>query len=150
MSSALITLHSLLRYAVLITLLMALVRHISGWAGKKEYSEADKKSALFALISCHSQLLLGIILYFTSSTVKLALADMSGAMKNPELRFWAIEHSIMMLLGIILITIGYSTAKRMTDSIPRFKRIAVLYGLGFLIIMASIPWPWATIARGWI
>lgn len=148
MLTALLHTHSFLRYILLILILISIVKSFSGWLGKKQYLPGDKKFALFTLISAHLQLVVGLLLYFISPNVKIGLANMGEAMKNPELRFWTVEHILMMLISIILITVGYSLAKRAKDDAGKHKRVAIYFLLALIIIFIAIPWPWSAVARG--
>ncbi len=145
MYSGLVHAHSGLRWLVLIFLILALVKGISGWMGNKEYTEGDRKMALFAMVFTHIQLLLGLGLYMISPKVSFA----EGVMKNAAARFYTVEHFSMMILAIILITIGYSTAKRTSEALGKHKKIAIWYGIGLLIILAAIPWPFRGLGGGW-
>src|SRR5690606_15087699 len=98
-------LHSALRYVVLILLIIAVIKAWMNWQGKKEFKPGDKKIYLFTLIAAHIQLLVGLVLYFISPIVDQVYADFGAAMKDAMLRFWGMEHFVMMLLAIILITI---------------------------------------------
>lgn len=150
MLTGLLHTHSLLRYILLAFILLTIFKAFSGWLGKKPYLPGDKKVALFTLISAHLQLVIGLVLYFVSPTVKVGLGDMGAAMKDPGLRFWSVEHIGMMLLAIILITVGYSVAKRGKDDEAKHKKIAIFYLIALIIIFVSIPWPWSAISRGWM
>lgn len=150
MLTGILHIHSLLRYVLLILLLVSIVKSFSGWLGKKQYLSGDKKVALFTLISAHLQLVIGLILYFISPNVKVGLADMGAAMKDPALRFWAVEHISMMLIAIILITLGYSLAKRGKNDTAKHKRVAIFFLLALIVILLAIPWPWSAVARGWM
>ena len=145
----LLHLHSALRYVVVILLIVAILKAFAGWFGNKSYTEGDRKLALFTMISVHLQLVIGLILYFISPVVQSALADMGAAMQDTELRFWAVEHISTNIIGIILITIGYSTAKRASVDKAKFMRTAILYLIGFVLIMSAIPWPGSRVDRGW-
>ena len=145
MYSGLVHAHSGLRWFVLIFLVLALVKCISGWMGNKEFVEGDRKTALFALIFTHVQLLLGFGLYYISPKVSFA----EGAIKVALTRFYTVEHMSMMVLAVILITVGYSTSKRAATSLAKHKRVAIWYGLGLLIILAAIPWPFRGLGAGW-
>lgn len=149
MYTGLLHLHSALRYIVVILLVIAIIKAFTGWFGQKPFTEGDRKLGLFTLISVHVQLLIGLILYFVSPVVQSALSDMGSAMKNPELRFWAVEHIATIIIGIVLITVGYSTAKRATSDLVKFKRIALFYLIGFVLIMTAIPWPFSGVPRPW-
>ena len=73
-------------------------------------------------------------------------------MKTTLLRFFTMEHLVMMLLAITLITMGYSGAKRMSDSKRQHKRIFTFFLIALILILASIPWPFRTAlgAHNWI
>ena len=134
---------------VIILLLITIIRAFVGWFGQKSFTEGSRKLSLFALISVHLQLIIGLVLYFISPVVQTALADMGAAMQDPVLRFWAVEHITTMIVAIVLITIGYSTAKRAATDRAKYTRIAVFYLIGFILIMSVIPWPGTSVARGW-
>lgn len=144
--------HSLLRWIMLILLIITIVRAYGGWKGNRQYHTNDRKLALYTFIFAHLQLLIGFVLYFVSPTVKLALADMGSAMKDKVLRFWAVEHILTMVIAILLITIGYSLAKRAANDIQRYKAIFMYYLAGLILILISIPWPFLKVigqGRGW-
>jgi membrane protein DedA with SNARE-associated domain len=137
--------HSGLRWIVLVLIIWALYKATTGWVGKKEYEKSDRLSALLALIFTHIQLLIGFGLYFISP--KVSFED--GVMENAVIRFFTVEHMSMMIIAIALITIGFSTAKRMEDAVAKHKRVAIMYGIGLAIILASIPWPFRGLGAGW-
>ena len=145
MYNLLVHLHSVNRWIVLVLMIIAIVKAFGGWFGKKEFTATDKKSALFALIFTHIQLILGIALYFISPLVSFE----EGAIKNEIFRFYSIEHFSMMIIAIALITLGFSLSKRANESITKFKRIAIFYLIGLLIILSSIPWPFTIPGAGW-
>ncbi len=70
-------------------------------------------------------------------------------MESSVLRFYTVEHITMMILAIALITFGFSSAKRMEASLAKHKRVAITYGIGLLIMIASIPWPFRGLGAGW-
>lgn len=111
----------------------------------------DDKLSLFSLIAAHTQLLLGLGLYFISPFVKAAMqAGMGEAMKETVLRYWLVEHIFGMIVGITLITIGRVAARKATEDKVKFKKIAVFFTLGLIIILATIPWPFREVlGRGW-
>lgn len=149
MLTGLLHTHSLLRYIILALILVSIFKSFSGWFWKKPYLPGDKKVALFTLISAHLQLVVGLILYLISPTVKYALSD-PGTMTDPGLRFWAVEHISMMIIAIALITVGYATAKRGATDEAKHKKIAIFYLIALIVIFIAIPWPWSAVSRGWI
>lgn len=145
MYTGLLHAHSGLRWILLVLIVWAIIKAVSGWMGQKEYQKSDRISALLALIFTHIQLLIGLGLYFTSSKVSFE----SGVMGNSVLRFYTVEHITMMIVAIALITFGFSSAKRLEASLAKHKRVAITYGIGLLIMIASIPWPFRDLGAGW-
>lgn len=130
-------LHSILRWAVLILLLIAVLQSITGLIKKKEFSTGQSKVALFLMIFAHIQLLLGLSLFFTQGWAVLPFAD---AMKSPEARFWKVEHITVMIFAIVLITVGRMKTKKPGDDVKRHKKSLIYYGIALLLILSSIPW----------
>lgn len=127
-------LHSGFRYIVLLLILLAIIIAWAGWLGNKSYSESNRKLNLFALISAHTQLLIGIILYFLSPFVQFN----SQTMKDASARYWTVEHLTGMIIAIVLITIGHAKSKRGTSPAGKHKTIAIYYTLALVIIVATI------------
>ncbi len=136
MYSFLLKFHSGLRYIVLLLIWLALVRAFVGWFGKKSYTEGNRKLNLFAMISAHTQLLIGLILYFYSPFVNFS--DMAATMKDAALRYWTVEHSVMMIFALVLITVGHSRSKKATEGTAKHRAIAIFYSLAILVILVAI------------
>ena len=128
--------HSGWAYIALLILFIAVLISIIGYASKKEFTATNRKVALFALIACHIQLLIGLVLYFISP-VGFALL---GEMKDKAVRLTSLEHPLINIIAIILITIGWSKHKKLVDGIAKHKTFAIYYGLGLLLILSRIPW----------
>jgi hypothetical protein len=131
--------HSGWAYLALLVLVVTVANAIIGMSSKKEFTAKDRKIALFGLIATHIQLLVGLILYFVSEVGMKAFST-EGAMKIPELRLTMLEHPLINIIAIILITIGWSKHKKATSSEAKFKAIALFFGLGLVLILARIPW----------
>ncbi|MEQ8910509.1 MAG: hypothetical protein RIC95_15040 [Vicingaceae bacterium] len=149
MYTGLLHLHNLLRYAVVILLILAVVKSFVGWFGKKEYTAGDNKVSLFLLISAHLQLVIGLVLYFVSPIVSSALDGFPETMKEPVLRFWGMEHIASMLIGIAIITLGRIMAKKGKNDGAKFRRQAIYFLLAMVLIFSAIPWPWSAVSRAW-
>ncbi len=142
--------HSGLRWVILALVLGAIFRAFTNISSGK-FTPLDDKLTLFSLISAHIQLLLGLGLYFISPWVEKAMANgMGAAMKDSVDRFWAVEHIFGMVIGIALITIGRIASKKAVTDTEKFKKVAVYFSIGLLIILATIPWPFREhLGRGW-
>ena len=135
------TAHSYWAYLVLAVLLLAVCRAISGVAMNKEYSPKMFQAALFALIVTHTQLLIAFLLYFSSSRLSLWFElGISEVMKVPAHRMYLVEHPIINILAVVLITRGYSKHKKKRLSNSKYKTLAIHYSLALLLILSRIPW----------
>lgn len=128
--------HSGWAYIALILLVVAIINSAMGMSSKKAFTPKDKKIALFGLIGAHVQLLIGLILYFVSPYGLESLGNMSDKL----MRLTSMEHPLINIIAIALITIGWSKHKKMADDNSKFKIITKLYGLGLLLILIRIPW----------
>lgn len=139
MSDILQPAHSIFAYIVLSILFLASINAISGIVSKRIFTSKDLRISLFALILTHFQLLIGLILYFVSDKGMKAF-EVSGAMKNSGLRLTMLEHPLINIIAIALITIGWSKHKKEESNNGKFKKIAVFYTLGLVLILARLPW----------
>jgi NADH:ubiquinone oxidoreductase subunit 2 (subunit N) len=141
MNSILTHAHSGLRWVALILLLLAIINAFTS----KTFEKKHKMINLFTMITLHTQLIIGLVQYFiTSGKVKF----FDGWMKEAAFRFYGMEHLMGMLIAIVLITVGYSKSKRGTTDSEKFKPIKLFYLIGFILIIASIPWPFRTALGG--
>jgi hypothetical protein len=126
--------HSVFRYFVLIFLVVLIVRSLIAWLNKTPYSNTDEKFGVFLFIATHTQFLLGLVLYFVSPLVVFS----SSSMKDPNSRYWLVEHISMMLIAVVFITLARITSKKMTDASARYKRLFIFNTIALLLIIVAI------------
>ncbi len=132
--------HSGWAYLALLILVIAVVNSLIGMSSKKEFTLKDRKIALFALIAIHIQFLVGIILYFVyPNGLKMINAVGMGGLTT-ESRLLALEHPLINIIAITLITIGWSKHKKLLTGESKFKTFSIFYGLGLVLILSRIPW----------
>ncbi|MDB4088246.1 hypothetical protein N9544_01355 [Flavobacteriales bacterium] len=140
-------LHSVNRYVILALILIVIITSFQKWKGNKEYSKQDDKLNLLTFIFAHIQLLIGLVLYFTSDWVKFN----SDTMSNTILRFFTVEHIFGMIIAIALITIARIKGKKITEAAKRHKMTFTYYLIALIIIFLTIPWPFRNLGDfGWI
>ncbi len=132
-------LHSGLAYLVLLILAIVFIAALIGSLSNRAFTEKDRKLALVGFILAHVQLLVGLILYFVSP-LGFALLKGGGAMSDSAARLTALEHPLINIIAIVLITIGYSRAKKLTESRAKFRSIYMMYAIGLVLILSRIPW----------
>jgi uncharacterized membrane protein len=129
------TLHSYWAYIVLAVLIYTVANAIIGLVQKKEFTHKEFRLGLFTLIATHIQLIIGFLVYFVGG-----FQSGLGDMKDSAVRLLALEHPLMMIIAIALITIGWSKHKKKVKSEAKFKTFAIFYGLALVLILARIPW----------
>ncbi|WP_396636497.1 hypothetical protein [Maribacter sp. R77961] len=134
-------LHSYLAYVALVVLFLAVANAITGLIGKRIFNmNKDLRLSLFALILCHIQLLVGLILYFVSPNGLSAIQEFGMGGLTSAARLLAVEHPTINILAIVAITIGWSRHKKFVEGNKKFKSIAIFYGIGLVLILSRIPW----------
>jgi heme A synthase len=134
MYNGLLITHSYLRYVVLILLIVVIIASLIALVTRKPYRDADNKLSLFLLISTHLQFLLGILLYLVSPAVVFS----GEAMKDSTMRYWLVEHATGMVIAIALITAARVTAKKMSDSQAKHRRMLIFNLIALIIIVVVI------------
>ncbi len=134
MYSILLQTHSLLRYLVLIFLIIVIVNSFLGFSNKKAFGKTDDLLGITLFSLTHTQFLIAIILYFVSPLVQFNAATM----KDPSLRYWTTEHSVVMLTAIVLITMARVTSRKMNDDTAKHRRMLIFNMMAFVIILLGI------------
>jgi hypothetical protein len=147
MYSVLLTIHSLVRWLVLISLLVAIYRAYSGWLGNKKYTRTDNALSSATVSIAHFQLVLGISLYCISPVVRYFMSYFKKAVHEREIRFFGMEHITMMLIAIVLMTVGSAKAKKQITDRQRFRITAIWFTIALIIIFASIPWQFSPFTK---
>lgn len=132
--------HSLWAYMVVFFLVISIVNAISGYLGGRTFSNKDRRISLFGLVVTHIQLLFGILIYFLTPLFQIVKQnDFKFALKDNYLRSILLEHPIMVVFGVILVTIGWMRHRRGNDK-QMFKSIFLFYLLGLICILSRLPW----------
>ncbi|GHN00992.1 hypothetical protein WSM22_24810 [Cytophagales bacterium WSM2-2] len=129
-----LVLHSLNRFVLLALLLTVIIRSFMSWQNKSSFTTTDNKLSLFLFISTHTQLLLGLILYFVSPIVIFS----GAAMKDSVARYWLVEHVTGMLIAIVLISVARISSKKLSDDNAKHKRMFIFNTIALVIVIAII------------
>jgi hypothetical protein len=140
MYTILLAIHSWVRWLALIagigTTLAAATGRVQGAASPAE------RWGMFAVLALDIQMLLGLILYLAvSPNMRPILADFGASMKDPTLRFWAVEHLVSMFVAVAVAHVGRALARKAPDAAARRTRLMVCFGLSTILMIAGMPWP---------
>jgi hypothetical protein len=142
-----LTIHSWLRWIVLLAGITAFIRSASGASRGTPWTRADDRAGFWFSILLDVQVLVGLVLYvFLSPFTHAAFGNLGDAMRNSGLRFWAVEHTTGMIIAIGLVHIGRARLRK-ADERRRHRIASIFYGLALVAMAISIPWPGTHAAR---
>jgi hypothetical protein len=96
----------------------------------------------FLMLAVDLQVFFGLVLYFgLSPFTKEAMQNVSLAMTNPALRFWAVEHAGGMFLSVVLVRTGRVLAANAKTPAAARNRRFVCFAIATMGMLVSIPWP---------
>ncbi len=137
--------HSGWRWIVLLLLIYAVFNAFTKWKNESTFTTSDRKINLFTTTAIHIQLLIGLALYFMSIKVQFN----AETMKDGMLRFFTVEHALLMLIAVILVTIGNAVSKKAVADALKFKRTFIYFLIALILILVAIPWPFQNYGAGW-
>lgn len=144
----LLHLHNAVRWLVLVAAVVAVAVAVVGLVRRSEWGRGAKLSGLAFLIVMDVQLLIGALLYGVSPLVRAAMGDVSLAMSDGVLRFFLVEHLLLMVVAVALTHVGYALSKRASSARAAFQRAALFYTLALVTVLAGIPWDRALFPGG--
>jgi hypothetical protein len=132
---ALVGLHSLWRWVVLIVVTIALVRGLIGWLRGGDWTSSDRTLALLATTTIDIQVVLGLLVYGIRQHWQ------SGP-------FLAYVHPAVMIIALVVVHIFSARAKRATTPIAKHRTLAIGLLVTIFLITAAIPsYSWS---RFWV
>jgi hypothetical protein len=138
--------HSWVRWAALIGLVLVVVRTASG-RRSGVWTPADEGSHAFLVAAADVQFLVGLWLYFASPFAQAFLSDFGTNVHNRELRFFGLEHITMMVAAVTFVHVGRARSKKATEGWLRHRRAFAWTLAALICVLASIPWPFFPVAR---
>ena len=151
MFSALLKVHSILRWVLLLLLVLSIIQSLIGWKKGRIFRQSDAKLWLFTMIAAHTALLIGLILLFFGrfGILSSGLPEGVQLMKDKFFRFFWVEHPVGMIIATLFITLGRGVIKKQLADPVKYKKAFWYFLLALLLILATIPWPWRElIGRG--
>ncbi|PNW27138.1 hypothetical protein [Formosa algae] len=147
MYSTFLTLHSIFRWLVLLSLCYAIFRAYKGYKSQSSFSKIDNTVRHWTATIAHIQLIIGILVYIKSPIITYYFSDFKTLISEWELTFYGLFHFILMMVAIVVITIGSAKAKRKKTDVEKFKTMLLYFSLALLIICIAIPWPFSPLAN---
>lgn len=142
MYTALLFLHSWIRWLVILSGLAVLGGAVAGVTTRRAWLRVDDVRIALFTRSLDVQFLIGLILYaFLSPVTRSGFENLSLTMRDPILRFFVVEHIVGMIVAVALAHVGHARARKATEAAARHRAILVFVGLAMVVMLLSIPWP---------
>jgi hypothetical protein len=135
----LLALHNWGRWAIIIAGVVAIVAALR--ARNSSATAGADKSALIFMIIADLQLLIGLVLYFVSPFVRSFLAGPGEAMGDSALRYWGLEHGLMMIVAIALVHVGKIAGRKAATPVKKYTRMAIYFTIALVLMLVMTPWP---------
>lgn len=133
--------HGGFRWLILLLIVVVIIKSLIGLFGNGQYKKLDNFLAASFVGFMHLQLLIGLILYFISPIAKEARSvGFGNMMADGELRFWGMEHLVIMILSIAAAQAGRTISKKAEDDSVKFRFQAIFFGISLLLMLFGIPW----------
>ena len=146
---ALLVIHNLLRWFILLFGIWTVLTAISGLISKRAFTPPDNRTNFLFSLSMDLQLLTGLGLYFSGVWFD-RLKHLGDNMKDANLRFFTMEHELLMIVAWILVHMGRVMVKKAITSPVKFRRSLIFFGITLLLILIAMPWPFRdAVARPW-
>jgi uncharacterized membrane protein len=133
--------HSYLRWLIIGLAVITVVKYLLGWIGKRKFTSVDNRLSLFFITSLDIQLLLGLVLYFFLSPITQSAIQFGGyQLEDPNVRFYAIEHPVIMVLAIVFAHVGRVVVKRTDSDRLKYKRGTILFAISLILMLSRMQW----------
>ncbi|MFB6453895.1 hypothetical protein ACE38W_01390 [Chitinophaga sp. Hz27] len=146
MYSALVFLHSYIRWMVVLSIAYAIFRAARGYYLRRPFTATDNAVRHWTSTIAHIQLIAGMTVYTQSPVVKYFWQNKSTAVADFSVTFYALLHLILMILAITILTIGSAMAKRKATGHEKFKTMLIWFSIAFIIIFLAVPWPFSPLS----
>jgi hypothetical protein len=143
MQTGLVHLHNILRWVILILLVISIFKSYTGWKSGRAFNAGDRKIWLFTMIAAHLTLVLGLYQWLLGriGIITTELPEGESMMKSKPFRFFWLEHPVMMLIAIALITLGYGMSKKPVADQVKYQKAFRYFLIALVIILLVTPWP---------
>ena len=131
MHDLVLVLHSWVRWAAIITGILAIVGAFNATDAR-----TNRWARIFTTV-LDVQFLLGLFLLLTLNV----FADFGATMRDPVARFYAVEHGTIMFVAVALAHMGKVLAGKARTPGSARTRALICYGLSTLLLFAGTPWP---------
>ena len=139
MYSIILIAHIIISIILTIVAFYIVVRSFIGWIKGLFFSNfLDFYIPVFAVVLLYLELVLGLLLYYMHMSKLEGFISQTNANDYFSSRFWAIEHTILMIFAIIFGHLALVYSKNLANNIAKYKMNLLYFGLSFILILISL------------
>lgn len=136
-----LSLHNAWRWVVVLILVIAIVQFLMGWLQRKNWTSRDKRTLMLYTTAIDIQVVLGFLLFFVLSPLTTsAFSNFGEAMRNSGQRFFLVEHTVLMVVAVIVAHVSSIIARKQATDVGKFRIAAIGAIVVAIAILAGIPW----------
>ncbi len=125
--------HSYFRYLVLFILALALINFLLSFF-VNDFKRFNRLFTRYSLVAVSVQGIVGVILYFLSPFVQFS----SDTMGNDIYRYWTLEHNLMMIIAIVLVSVAVRKFSVIKNNRNRTFVTFILFVLAYVFIIGAL------------
>lgn len=134
-------LHNLVRWLVLLAGGWAVFLMWRGWLGRRQWTVNESRATSVYVGFLDVQFVLGLLLFAVFSPLtRQAFGDIGAAMRDAPVRYFLVEHPLIMVMAMAAAHIGRATIRKATTDPDRFQKGSILFGLSLAALAGFIPW----------
>lgn len=143
-------LHSYQRWLVLGLALAVALRTLGKLRSARPWSASEDRLHAAFVWGMRLQFILGVLLYVLLSPITDAFfQNVRGGLKVADLRFFGLEHAVMMVAAVAIADTGRARSQRMVDAKARRRRVCLTSSIPLILMLAAVPWPFMPTQRPW-
>lgn len=141
MYSYVLAFHNIVRWLVLAAGILAVILSWRGWLGRRQWTAGEARATRAFVGLLDLQLLVGLSLFAVFSPLtRDAFRDFGAAMRDAPVRYFLVEHPLIMLFAVGAAHIGAVRVRRAGSDPERFQRASIWLGLSLAALAGFIPW----------
>jgi hypothetical protein len=137
---SILAIHNGLRWLVLLSGAALLVGCLLGKLRNFPFKPLGRILSVVYVSLMDTQFLVGVILSCTSPLIRSFWSNPAAGMKTHDLRFFAVEHTTLMIVALALAHIGSVRSRKVTGDSSAYSTALMWYTPSFLLILLGIPW----------
>lgn len=136
-----LALHNIVRWLVLGAGILVVVLVWRGWLGRRQWTATEGRATRAFVGLLDLQLLVGLLLFAVFSPLTHdAFRDLGAAMRDAPVRYFLVEHPVIMLGAVGAAHFGSVQVRRASNDAERFQRASIWLGLSLAALAGFIPW----------